>query len=808
MRLARLALLIWLCGLPAVPATAQNVITVPPETAAPTPPQGAPTAGNGTPTAPAGPSYFGNPVLTPGSDLAYEADTVQSTSLDDSQFTLLGHVRVYYQGYILNADRADVDLNKGEALFSRSVVLLSPNGQTVRSTEYGTLRLNLRQGTYDVLGAVSVLPPDTINAVQDISLLLPVYVYGGAVNGSPSKVDAAATHFTTDIFQRRLGTHYSFGARQVYILPGRRLVARDVSLFKKDHRFFTIPYFFVPLDHRLQRQTLFPTVGETPDEGYFIKFAFGYALATSLPGILRLDLMTRKGIGTGFDQTYGSTAAPQKGSGTFTLYHLYDRQTGLTNLTGSLSHAQRFGTVNATLSSQFQQNSYYASAAESRALSTQLNLTRSVGNLTTSLLTNLSENNYGLGTSQTLTSSFNSAYAPTRKEQLLTQLNFSQFVSPSLLGVGGTDQRELESNVDYTQHENAFNLELLGTKYTTLGASTTGSGFAGGLERLPELRLSTDPTHLTALRSFLPNGAQVGLSLGDFNEPFSRTDTQRAYFSLDTGTVTKNINARNSFDYGGSFQQGFYGDDTAQYVLNGRTGYRLKIGSKSSAGVTYLYLKPYGYSPFQFDQIGNSNLAALSFAYQETSALKLAVASGYDFNQTRGVNGSSAAPWQNVAFQSLFAPGNIFRLQTTSSYDLNHNTLLDLTNNLRVRAPGNIALDLGTRFAPSQHKFSQINGDFDIPFLRDPNPEEDAGYRIRAIGGYNGYTDKFDYKGLALTRSWHDWEATLVYQDTPNGLRPGSSFMFNFRLKAFPAYEPFATGQYGQSLDTGLGQVF
>jgi hypothetical protein len=84
---------------------------------------------------------------------------------------------------------------------------------------------------------------------------------------------------------------------------------------------------------------------------------------------------------------------------------------------------------------------------------------------------------------------------------------------------------------------------------------------------------------------------------------------------------------------------------------------------------------------------------------------------------------------------------------------------------------------------------------------------EDAGYRVRAIGGYKGITSKFDYKGLELTRSWHDYEFNLIYQDTPEGLRPGTTFTLNFRLKAFPAYEPFATGQYGQALDTGIGQT-
>jgi hypothetical protein len=37
------------------------------------------------------------------------------------------------------------------------------------------------------------------------------------------------------------------------------------------------------------------------------------------------------------------------------------------------------------------------------------------------------------------------------------------------------------------------------------------------------------------------------------------------------------------------------------------------------------------------------------------------------------------------------------------------------------------------------------------------------------------------------------------------GLRPGSTFTLNFRLKAFPAAEPFAVGQL---LNSGIGEAF
>jgi hypothetical protein len=182
------------------------------------------------------------------------------------------------------------------------------------------------------------------------------------------------------------------------------------------------------------------------------------------------------------------------------------------------------------------------------------------------------------------------------------------------------------------------------------------------------------------------------------------------------------------------------------------------------------------------------------------------VGTGYDFNREHSFGGLSATPWQNVALQTIYSPSDIFRFRTTASYDLNSNRLLDLTNSARVRAPGGVSLDLTSQYVPQQHEFSAINGNLDLPFLRDKR--EDAGYRLRAIEGYNGFTKRFEYKGLALTRSWHDYEMTLVYQDDPMGIRPGSSFTFNFRLKAFPDFQPFSVGQFGQALDPSLGEVY
>ncbi len=81
---------------------------------------------------------------------------------------------------------------------------------------------------------------------------------------------------------------------------------------------------------------------------------------------------------------------------------------------GSLNHTQQFGTILASLNTQFQQNSYFAGPDPKASPRTRtLSLTRNVGNLSTSLLTTLTQNSFGFGRSQTLTSSLDNTYQPT-----------------------------------------------------------------------------------------------------------------------------------------------------------------------------------------------------------------------------------------------------------------------------------------------------------------------------------------------------------------------------------------------------------
>ncbi|BDI31989.1 hypothetical protein CCAX7_40400 [Capsulimonas corticalis] len=814
---------------PTTPAPVNTpVVTPPADTSAPVAPAPAPTDLNapgtdakpGAPPAPSGaaptnaapgtpsgvetplpganaPGFVGDEDADPNTSVILEnADSFEQTTA--GKWTGKGNVRVKYKQYTLNSDQVDVDLDAGEAVFTKNAVLHAPNGETVSSGPDGSLRINLRKDTYTVLNAETSIAPQRLQ----VGVILPVLVYGGEINGRPGLIDARGSRFTTCDF---LEPHYYFLAKQLYVIPGKRLVGKNVTLYRKKRKIITLPWFVVPLDRRLSRQTLFPVVGQTPDEGYFAKFAIGYALSTTLPGILKIDAMQKKGLGLGFDQNYGETSDLKHGAGLVSLYHLADRSTGQDNISGSLNHQQQFGTVLANITSQFQQNSYLVGGSQNRSLSSQFNLSRDVGNLSTAIRTSIDTSDYGVGSSINSSTAFDQTFRPTNSEQLHTLFTLSNN-SDSYTGVAANKRSELDTDIEYAQQQKQFDFQILTSKFTQLQNSQVGSTFFGGLERLPEFRLATDATRLPSLSKFLPSTTRLDLSLGSFNEPTSSTSTQRISFGLDTGSSTLKLNDRNTLNYGGSFIQRFYGDNTAEYLLTGRGDYRLKIGRNSSTGFGYNYLRPYGFTPFQFDFSGNNNTANFNYSLQESKQFHLMIATGYDFNAAKETTFGPAAPWQSVSVQMIIQPDGHFQLRTSASYDQNSHRLLDLTNYFRVRGSEGLALDVNTRYAPSQHRFSAINAQLDLPFFRDKN--EDAGWRLRAIGGYNGYQNSFDYQGLALTRSWHDWEGTLIYQDTQLGIRPGRTLTFNFRLKAFPAVQPFATGQLGEALDTGLGQIY
>ena len=241
-------------------------------------------------------------------------------------------------------------------------------------------------------------------------------------------------------------------------------------------------------------------------------------------------------------------------------------------------------------------------------------------------------------------------------------------------------------------------------------------------------------------------------------------------------------------------------------MLTGRYGNTYAFGKASSFDINYQTQRPFGYTPFFWDQTGKYDNASASLRFSPSKHLSLNVVSGYDFTRASTVNGLPAAPWQNLATQLVLKPNGAVSNRLTSTFDINHGKLFDVSDDFRLAFPWGFKFSSGVRYSPDQHTFSTITGNLTLPVMS--NPEEGVGYRLDAIEGYNGYTKQFTYYGFQLTRSWHDLELSGVLQNNLSTGQQGTAFYFNLRLKAFPGFQPFAVGQFGQGIATGTGDVF
>jgi len=757
----------------------------------------------------------------------------------DNNATLIGNIIIRYRTYTMYADRAVINTDTGIGTLDGHVRVVSDDNKILVTSPAADskLTLDMRRGIYHVIGGSAVVGPSDLPEVT--GLALPIRLYGGDIEDTPKFIDARDTSVTTCDFAN---PHYFFKAKSTTIIPGKRLIARRVTLYRRHRRIITIPYLLFPLDDRYARQGITPLIGEDSVEGYYAKFAVPYALTAAAIGILRLDLMSKEGTGVGFNQSFvtggshisnppltstGSGTAvnnaptttppattpggagfgsPGQNGGNVQLYHVANNSAGLNTTTGSVSDNQIvFHDIRLAIDSQFQNDSYLSSATQSNAISSMLSLNRAVKGATTTFTTNVQQSSYGSGTSRTITSSIGETNALSKTTSLALKVDFSQYDTPGYGTVSGTTENTVATNLDLTMHPKNYQIQLLTNTFNAT-SSTSGANITSGVQRLPEVNVQSVPSKTNELwPRILPALTKYTLDFGDFKETVDNTQDMRMQLGLDTGNNTHTRKAVTT-NFAASFLQSFYSDNTAEYILQNQIGATYAFQKQSTFGATYSYLRPYGYTPFLFDETGSYNNINLNLSYQPTKRLLATFSSGFNVGQDHAMYGVPGTPWMDINGQIQYRIDKTVLNVLTSSYDPNRGMLFNVADTTRITLPWGMAFNSAINYVPQTGNFSNVNADLNLPWITDKR--EQAGYTLRALAGYNGITQKFNYDGFELTRSWHDWELSGVYESNTESAIPGNSFFINFRLKAFPGYEPFGVGQFGQGLDTGIGQVY
>jgi hypothetical protein len=667
------------------------------------------------------------------------ADHVEG-NLQTQQFQLLGNVNLIGKDFVIRGEHLFVDFEQG--LF------------------------RLQQGEMDL--RPSLLEGKVINDV---------YLSAKTAEAMPGEAKGHICRLTTCNYDN---PHYYLTAKDVRGIADSKLIFKDIRLNVGKTTLFQIPQLVIPISR--DSPPITPEVGTARDEGYFLKLRYGIPVGNDVL-TLRGDFMSQRGIALGLQYDYRST----KNQGKASLYSDFSRTSGNDySITASLQHRQDLPFGKLTFQHETRQFNYLTGIN---------NIThRSQGQLSfkPSPHANTSLN---FSRTQTLSPSFQSLqsnlalnhqhqWTPNHTSSL--QVNWTQ----SRAEAGGnliSTRQAVDVRLRDRWEFPLYTAELNFQRQIPIGSTLD---FFRGIERAPEIILSTDRDKLFTKKSSLPFFL-VSFSFGNFIDHFTDKEILRYFFDLkarETRSLTPHLNI--SYDAG--FQQGFYSDDTAQYSsrLNILASY--KQSSRTSINFRYHFQQSHGFTPIQIDRVGEQNSAFFDAMGEVAPGLKIGGQVGYDFNRER----RNVVPWQTPGIRLEYKPHDKFSFRAAGIYD----AIQSSWSSVRMDATWKtetFSLVAAARYDALRSRWANLNLLLDGIRL--------GRLKVSTLLLYNGFLNRFDARHLSFTYDLHCAEAVLQIIDTRVGFRPGREVLFFIRLKALPQSSPFGLGRQGEPLGPGTG---
>ena len=127
--------------------------------------------------------------------------------------------------------------------------------------------------------------------------------YGGeeTLSEYPDKITIKNGWFTTSSYENPT---YRLDNREIVIYPGRKVIAKDVSIFAGGKTWFKLPYYVASLKPESQRATLFPYIGSDSDRGLFGIWGFDYDKGKLAQGFIDFEISAKKKLALKFSNDY------------------------------------------------------------------------------------------------------------------------------------------------------------------------------------------------------------------------------------------------------------------------------------------------------------------------------------------------------------------------------------------------------------------------------------------------------------------------------------------------------------------------
>lgn len=731
-----------------------------------------PLATKGMPPPPPKTPYEGKLPPPPNPLQQFKIDHAGKSSVNGENVSATDGLEFHYKGYHIFADAGEGNTRTHIFTMMGHVQVISADS-VIKGDK---ITVDLDRETYHAFDAQTQLSPKAVGG----NLKGDLYVKGHESLGTQSETRTYDGDLTTCDLDH---PHYSIDGEDVTVRPGRRAIFRKAKIRLFGRTILKVPFLSIPLDDRTYNNL--PVVGQSQDEGYYIKSNFTIPLKGRSELQTRLDYMSKRGLGTGATYAYQTRAM----NGYIRFYKI----SGITDtLTFSNEHRQQFSWGVLTVNTDYQQGNYL-SAPDSTQIQNRVNLvlpSRGGGSMRLGYSRSSSSTLGNSTTTQTVT--VNDDRQIGRNTRTTVDLTYSTSDQQFASATSSSSRQQLDVDFKAQQRLKPGDASFEYLRSIPIGENTN---FFGGSDRTPVISFDSDSRRLMGQKFDKAFPFKTQLSVGEFQDYTGDSHISRANFDFSFNKPGSNTR-RLRLDYNGEFRQGLYSDGTAQYVLNYGSTLSYRLGRDTSANLRYAYLRPYGYSPLQLDRSGNTNLTSLDVSYRPVRSVLTGLQTGYDITRLQ----TQDIPWQQVGLRSEWQPTKKFLLRALSTYDTFNQEWSSVRLDSTLLPGRGATLSAGARYDGVRKVWSNAN-----LYLNNIRYGKST---LGVVLTYNGYTEHFDFMQYNVVYDLHCAEAVLTYSENNSGFRAGREVQFFIRLKAFPFDNFFGTGTRGQPLGTGTGRDF
>lgn len=671
----------------------------------------------------------------------------------------------------------------------------------------GRLRFHLASHHWMASDTTATVPPSFFKR----GVISPLFLSSRKLEGGTGHINAQGGRVTSCVLD---DPHWGLRG-EVGIVPADKVIIRNARFRLFGKSILPIPRFSISLRKRRRSLPIIPEMGQNSVDGYFLKTSYPMLATEALSATARLDYFQKRGPGLGIESDYDAGNV----SGQIFSYWLNDRERGA-EIDLRFQHRQRIRrSLSADVSWESRRNSGFFSQGFSTRLG-QFSINHQTS--TTKNWLSLREQVFsGFGRTKNLYGVLHHSFRAGKVRGQFTS-NFRRFDRGS---IGGSADRELSQRAEIALDGDVMDLLLrYEARIDVDKEEYAADQFYFALDRNPELLMTTSSRKSNLhLLGHLPWDLAVGI--GRFREQPNANYLTRYDIRAEVPPYRLALGSHAGLTLGGRFEQFVYSDDTAQYIysLRGNLNFgRVRSGSDGApaseltTGFSYFVQRPFGFTPLAIDALSSYQSLDYRLQFQPVPAFRASVSTGIDLHrsifrdviigtQIKPSGGTSLAintgydlergEWRDLLVRwGMASPKNLLRGDFIPSFYSYGGYASSYYPQTAVEAPppGGYRLTVTTRFSPRSGKYARVRAFFDWRLHRH--------WRIEALVGWNGFTNRYDFTQVRLTRDLHCWQTSLSYNSQRRELR------IDFSLKAFPFLRQlFGRTDQGFLADTSVG---